>query len=337
MNRFFKTAVSAALAGAVLLAAGGCAKSPAASSSSAPASSQTDKNLTIHYGYQPGQAQIVAADQMGYLKDEFSKDGITVELDKFASGPSLISALTAGSVDFGQVGSLPAIAAKANNVDLHIVGSYIKSEKITGLIATPKSGISKIADIKGKKIGVTVGSSGQEFLYIYLNSVKLKPTDIQIVNLQPGDIVSSLTSGNIDGAVTWEPYLTMTTSKGVTQLVADGEGYKKEEDVIIATQKFLQAHTDASVRILKVLDKAAKWLQSNPDDGVSLAAKNAGVDAAALAPTLSKADLSIGLSSEDITSISQTEKFLRENDIIRKDVDVKQLVDTSYLKKAGVK
>lgn len=335
MKNLWKLSFAAAATVALLLSAG-CSKTATQSASSA-AGSKSDKNIVINYGYQPGHAQVSVADQLGYFNDEFAKDGITVKLQKFASGPSLISALTAGQLDFGQVGALPAIAAKANNVDIQAVGSYVKSNKITGLIALKKSGITKIADIKGKKIGVTVGSSGQELLYIYLNAAKLKPTDIQQVNLQPGDIVSSLTSGNIDAAVTWEPYLSMTVSRGLTNLVANGEGYKQEVDVIIAKGAFLKAHPSVAARVLKTLQKSATWIQNNKTEALTLTAKDAGLSASVLEPTLDKADLDVNLTSGDIASLSQTEKFLKTNAIIRRDVNIKALVNTSYLKKAGIK
>ncbi len=308
------------------------ASEPASASPAAPAS-----GLVIRYGYQPGQAQIVIAQQQGLLEKEFGKDGIAFELSKFASGPALISAITGGSLDFGQVGDQPAIQAKANNVDIKAIGVYTTTEKANGLIVSAKSGIAKIEDLKGKKVGVTIGSTGQQLLYIYLKSVGLKPTDIQQVNLQPGDIVAALVSGNIDAAVTWEPYITLSVAKGAAKQIVDGTGYKKEVDVIIGTGKFLQANPDVTARILKVLDEAQKWIADNRDEALAIVAKDAGLDPAALAPAYNKVNLDIRLTDEDIQSVRDTEAFLKENNIIRTDVDVDSLIDISYLQKAGLK
>ncbi len=146
--------------------------------------------IVVKYGYQPGHAQTVVAQQKGFYAKELG-DKVAIQLVKFQSGPSLITALTSNQLDFGQVGDQPAIQAKANHVDLKIIGKFLYSDKVNGLIVREDSGITSIKDLKGKKVGVTVGSTGQQLLYIYLDSVGLKPSDIKQVNLQPGDIVSS--------------------------------------------------------------------------------------------------------------------------------------------------
>jgi sulfonate transport system substrate-binding protein len=296
-----------------------------------------DKNIVIRYGYQPGHSQVVIADKKGFFKEEFEKDNITFEFSKFQAGPALITSLTAGQLDFGQVGDQPALSAKANNVDLKIIGKYISSNQVNSLLATKTSGIKAVGDIKGKRVGVTIGSTCHQLLYIYLESVNLKPSDIQQVNLQPGDIVSSLISGNIDAAVTWEPYVSITIAKGVTNKIADGVGYKKEVDVIIANNPFLQQHPDVSARILKVLDKAGKWIKENQEEALKLVGADAGVEPAVLAPMFSKVAVDdVSLNAEDIEAIKKSQDFLRKYGLIKKDVDVNSLVDTKYLQLAGL-
>lgn len=330
------SAGSAAPASSASAAASTAAASESASASTAASAAASGAGVVIRYGYQPGHAQIVVAQQQGLLDKEFGKDGIKFELSKFASGPALISAITGGSLDFGQVGDQPAIQAKANNVDIKAIGVYSTTDKANALIASKTSGITKIADLKGKKVGVTIGSTGQQLLYIYLKSVGLTTADIQQVNLQPGDIVSALVSGNIDAAVTWEPYVTLSIAKAGAAQIADGTGYKKEVDVIVGTSKFLQANPDVTVRLLRVLDQAQQWIAGNRDQALAIVAKDAGLDASALAPAYNKVSLDIRLTDEDIQSVKATEAFLKENNIIRTDVDVNSLIDTSYLQKAGL-
>ncbi|MFL0195282.1 ABC transporter substrate-binding protein [Clostridium sp. WILCCON 0269] len=294
------------------------------------------QNIVIKYGYQLGHTQIIVARDKGWLKDEFEKDGITFQLQKFSSGPPMIEAMTGKRLDFGQVGDQPAIQARANNVDIKVIAAYGTSEKADALIATKKSGINKISDLKGKKVGVTIGSVAQQLLYIYLKSVGLKPGDIQQVNLQPADIKSSLLSNNIDAAVIWEPVVTQTVSTGTVDQIADGTGYKKEVDVIIAQNSFLKQHSDIAVRLLKVLNKTAKWIEANPEETIKIISKDTGVAEDVLKPGFDKTSHSLNITDEGIQSVKDTAKFLRENKIIRKDVNVDDLIDLSYAKKAGI-
>jgi len=91
---------------------------------------ESTTGVVVRYGYQPADATLVNAKEKGFFEEEFTKDGITFEFSKFASGPPMITALTAGSLDFGQVGDQPAIAARGNNVDIKAIFSYAEVLRI---------------------------------------------------------------------------------------------------------------------------------------------------------------------------------------------------------------
>ncbi len=328
-KRMIQTAIIAAFLLAVLA---GCAQSGV--SDAVPAAS--DK-LVVKYGYQPGHAQAIIAQEKGFYTKYLGEE-VEVQLIKFQSGPSLITAITAGQLDFGQAGDQPVIQAKANNVDLKIIGKFLFSDKVNGLIVRPDSGIKDIADLKGKKVGVTVGSTGQQLLYVYLKAAGLKPADIQQVNLQPGDIVSSITFRNIDAAVTWEPYLTLTQQQGTTIQLADGTGYKTEIDVIFGRNAYLKEHPDIAQGILKAQYEAGQWIEQNRDEALAIVAKDAGLGEDVLRPIFDKVQVNhVNLTDEDLESIRESIAFSVEYQLIPGLFDVSDFVDTQYLANAGLR
>jgi|AGTN01.1.fsa_nt_gi ABC transporter, substrate-binding protein, aliphatic sulfonates family len=321
-----------AIAAVLLAVLAGCAQS--GGNDAAPAESG---KIIVKYGYQPGHAQAIIAQEKG-LYAKYLGENVEVQLVKFQSGPSLITAITAGQLDLGQAGDQPVIQAKANNVDLKIIGKFLFSDKVNGLIVRPDSGITGIADLKGKKVGVTVGSTGQQLLYIYLKSVGLKPSDIQQVNLQPGDIVSSITFRNIDAAVTWEPYLTLTQQQGTAVQLADGTGYKSEIDVIFGRNAFLQAHPEIAQGILKAQYEAGQWIEQNREEALALVAKDAGLGVEVLRPIFDRVRVDdVNLTDEDLESIAQSIAFSVEYQLIPELFDVSDFVDTQYLADAGLR
>jgi len=312
----------------------GCGKSNTNTETTEGANS---KDIVVHYGYQPGHSQIVVAKEKGWLDEEFSKDNITIELDKFASGPPMIEAFTGNRVEFGQVGDQPALQAQANGAKVKAIALYATASKTNQLLATSNSGIKSISDLKGKKVGVTIGSVGHQLLYILLDSVGLKPSDIEVLNLQPADIKSSLASNNIDAAVTWDPIATQIVTEGIAQLITDGEKYKLSTNVIIANSDFLKEHGDVAERLLKVLDKAQKWIDENKEEALEIVSKDSGYSVEVLKPTFEKTDRSIQFTDEKIQSIKDTGKYLYDNKIINKEVNVDDLIDKTYLNNAGIK
>jgi ABC transporter, substrate-binding protein, aliphatic sulfonates family len=294
------------------------------------------KPLVVRYAYQPGNPQIVIARDKGWLKDEFEKDGIAFEISKFSSGPAVIEALTGGQLDFAQAGDQPFIQAKANNVDIQMIAEYVATEKGEVLLATKKSGIKTIADLKGKKVGITVGALTHQLLYIFLNSVGLKTSDIQLINLQPADIRSSLESNNIDAGITWEPTASQILSSGSTVKITDATGYKNCICLIASPRKFLSEHEDVTVRLLKVLDKTVKWIKDNREEAIAIVAKDAGIDKSFIEPVFNTSSFDLAIPDKDVKSVKDTARFLRKNGIIRKTVSVDELINRSYLKKAGI-
>ena len=191
--------------------------------------------------------------------------------------------------------------------------------------------------MKGKKIGVTIGSVGHQLLYILLDSVGLKPSDIEVLNLQPADIKSSLASNNIDAAVTWDPIATQIVNEGIAQLITDGEKYKLSVNVIIANSDFLKDHEDVAVRLVKVLDKTKKWIEENKEEALEIVSKDSGFSVETLKPSFEKTDRKIQFTDEKIKSMKETGKYLYDNKIINKEVNVEDQIDKTYLEKAGIK
>lgn len=297
---------------------------------------QAKEPVKVRYGYQPGHAQIVVARELGFLKEEFEKDGVTFEFEKFVSGPPIIEAFAGNRLDVGQVGDQPAIQARANNIDIKAIGVYGIGTKALGLVAAEGSGINAIKDLKGKKVGFVVGSVSHQLLYIYLKSEGLKPDEVKQVNLTPADIVTAITAKNIDAAVVWEPFISSIEANKAGKFVKDAEGYKENVNVIIAGNAFAKKNPEVVSRLLKVLDKAEKWIKENPDKALEIISKDSGFKPEVLKPSFDKTILDLRLTEAAVKSITETAAFLRENNVIRTDVDARELIDDSYLKAAGL-
>ncbi|KMT21156.1 ABC transporter substrate-binding protein [Clostridium cylindrosporum] len=313
----------------------GCGKEEKASPTNA--NTTTKKNLVVRIGHQPGHLQPILAEKFGYFKEEFEKDNIKIELKEFAAGPPIIEAFAAGELDLGLTGDQPALQGKANNIDLKAIASYGATESGNALIAAKGSKVEKIKDLKGKKVGVTIGSVAHQLILIQLESVGLKQSDIKLVNLSPGDIYTSIVSKNIDAAVTWEPNISKAVSSGAAKIIADGTGYKYNVNIIVGNNKFLKENPDITARILKVFNKTVDWADKNPDEAIDIIAKEAGLDKSAFDASFKKFSRDLPLDKKRIDSIEQTAKYLKKNNIIRTDINVNDFIDTSYLEAAGIK
>jgi sulfonate transport system substrate-binding protein len=315
----------------------GCGSSATKTENKESASAQQSPPAKIRIGYLPSMAQaaFIVAKEKGWFEEEFGKETV-IEYQKFLVGPPLMEAFAGDRLDMGFVGDQPVIQAKANNIDIKIVGLCSATEKGAGLVVPVGSSISSPKDLAGKKVGVSVGSIFHQILLLYLKDNGLKPSDIKLVNMNPPDMKSAIATQNIDGAVLGEPWISMIEYEQTGRQIADTTGVKLNLNVITASTAFTRENPETIKRVLKVYDRAAKWLHDHPEEGFDLIAKATGMNREIVAKAVPKANYSVQLTDEAVRSITDTTAFLRENNTIRTAVNVKDLINSSYLKELNL-
>src|SRR5881397_464969 len=100
--------------------------------------------------------------QKGLLEKEFSKDGISVVWVQSAGSNKALEFLNAGSIDFGSTAGSAALVAKINGNPIKSIYVYSRPEW-TALVTAKDSKITKVADLKGKKIAMVRGTDPHIF------------------------------------------------------------------------------------------------------------------------------------------------------------------------------
>ena len=134
----------------------------------------------------------------------FRKNGLDVELIHIPSSSRGIQAILAGEIAFSFMDGVNAAQANLKGANLVLVAGAT-NRQVFSLMA--KSDIKRIADLKGKKIGITrVGSSTHTSALYALSSAGLKTTDYQLLPLlEVPNIFTALSAGQIDAGVVSPP------------------------------------------------------------------------------------------------------------------------------------
>lgn len=199
MNRYIRIAAWAA---ALPLAAG-----------TAVANAQ---DLVVGAAGNVGGMAVFVAQEKGF----FAKNGVDVKVEIRNTGSELSKGLRAGTFDFAPAAFTNLPAALERGLDVrgivgYVGGSYSKptTDEMVALVAGPNSGISKLADLKGKKIGVTFGSTGDAYFQAALEVAGLTINDVDRVNTRPPSLTSVVDTGGVDAIVAWEPFIYRTVQK----------------------------------------------------------------------------------------------------------------------------
>ena len=217
------------LAMAALIAPGalaGCSSAApvgaTASLSGTASAAQADvSNVTLHIGDQAGtgaQALLTAAGLVGKLP-------FKAQWSDFTSGPPMLQAMGAGSVDVGGVGNAPPVFAAAGGDQIAIVGALQANPRGSALLVPKGSSIRSLAQLRGKRIAVAQGSSADYHLLTVLTKAGLSVHDVTLVYLQPAAGLAALTSGHVDAWDIWSPFVEEGESMNGATAIVTGQGY----------------------------------------------------------------------------------------------------------------
>lgn len=180
---------------AAIAALSACAGSDSAGSAG------SGKKLPIKVGYiadYNGAALLALGNEEGY----WDQAGLKPDFVPFTNGPLAIQALGTNNVDVAYIGSGALWLPASGKAEIWALNTVSNADRV---IAQP--GISSISDLKGKKIGVPAGTSGDQLLSLLLKKEGLKRSDFDVVSMDPSTAVSAFASGQIDGAALWYPLI----------------------------------------------------------------------------------------------------------------------------------
>ena len=144
--------------------------SQAEETSTEVSSSQTDGKpmefspIKLRIAYMPNMGSasaIIAARDGGF----FEEVGIIPELVQFQGGPAEIAAMASGDIDISQIGHGAHALCIEGQAQIFGLDLYGKSDEV---IANKEKGIEKIADLAGKRVAVTAGTSSEIVLDLAL-------------------------------------------------------------------------------------------------------------------------------------------------------------------------
>jgi sulfonate transport system substrate-binding protein len=218
----------------------------------------------IRIGYQKNGVLVIARQQAA-LEKHFAPQGIEVKWVEFSSGPPMLEAMNVGSVDYGAVGDSPPIFAQSAGAAI----VYAAGQPITngqGILVPANSTIRSVADLKGKRVGFTKGSSAHNVIVQTLEKAGLTYADITPVYLTPPDAGPAFANGSIDAWSIWDPYFAIGETKQNGRILVNASEITKTNSFYIANRDFAKTRGAVLQQIIDVTSSTAKWAESHRDE-----------------------------------------------------------------------
>jgi sulfonate transport system substrate-binding protein len=253
-------------------------KQPSPSAPASPGRSADPVNLadvTLHVGDQAGagsQALLTAAGLIGKLP-------FKVSWSDFTSGPPMLQAMSGGSVDIGSVGDAPPIFAAAGGSQIAVVSALRANPLGSAILVPANSPIHTLAQLRGKKIAVTQGSSANYHLLAILKKAGLTIHDVTPDYLQPPEAEAAFSAHQVDAWDIWSPFIEQTTAQSHARVLATGAGIGLTYSFVVASKSALADPAKAAAirDYLRLLDQAYHWVATHSSAWAVTWAKASGL------------------------------------------------------------
>lgn len=206
---------------------------------------------------------------VAYIKEIAPKCGIKVNEHVFSKGVDVMQAVIAGELDVGAVSSEAAISARAKNTPVLAVAGFARGG--ARLIARSDTGIKSIAELKGKKVGVTRGVIHEILLVAELAKHGLTWSDspgkdVQLVYLGFPELNQALLGKDVDAVMQSEPQSSQAINKkfGTEILKPYDTPIGEPVRTLVMTEKFYTEQRPLAEKFMRCFVEATKTFIDNP-------------------------------------------------------------------------
>jgi ABC-type nitrate/sulfonate/bicarbonate transport system substrate-binding protein len=211
---------------------------------------------------QPVVGLVFIADEKGFFKQR----GVNAVIRTYEAGVLAVDALLAGEVDVATATEFVMVRKSFDNDSIRTF-AQIANTNATELVARKDHGIEKIADLKGKRIGLTRGSVADFFLGSYLKHNNVPFSSVEMVDVVPLATEDALSKGSVDAVVTWEPYTTRIKKhlgKNAVSWPVRGRG--DYYFLLLTKDEFLRVSPATAEKMLRALIDAEGFADKHPEE-----------------------------------------------------------------------
>lgn len=257
----------------------------------------------IRIGYQKNGVLVIAR-QRRTLEEHFAGQNIGIKWLEFSSGPPMLEAMNVGSIHYGAVGDSPPIFAQAAGAAI----VYAAGQPITngqGILVPKDSPIRDLADLKGKRIGFTKGSSAHNVVLLALKKAGLTYSDITPVYLSPPDAGPAFAQGSIDAWSIWDPYFAIGELKQNGRVLVNASEVGRTNSFYIANREFAQRNALILKQIIEVTSATARWAEDHRGDVAQSLSAVTGIPLDIQTIAANRSSFVVGPVTDEIVSTQQ--------------------------------
>jgi ABC-type nitrate/sulfonate/bicarbonate transport system substrate-binding protein len=278
---------------------------------------------------------------VGVEKGIFLKHGVDVKLKVLNTGQEMSKALQAGEAQIiGSAFSNFPVAVERGMAAKGVVGLMgdraVKfSDQPISIWTRKGTGIARIEDLAGKKIGTPVGGTGDEYLGVALQKKGIARDKVQVLNVPPGNLVSALQGGSVDAVVCWEPFGSLVEARVPDAvLVSRGGGYVSYFINMAFRNDVIEKSPELVERYVAGMAEATWATRRNLDEAAEISTRWVpGLDAAIARKALANMIYDARITGQTVAAWDDNVKVLLEQKKLKAPLPWQQGIELRFIEK----
>ncbi len=247
----------------------------------------------------------------------FGQNGLNMTFRKYDSGAGSLAGMMNGEADLA-VGTteFPLVGRAFRKAGIRMIASIAKSELIY-LVGRKDRGIEKASDLRGKRIGTTLGTIAEFHLgrFLELNGMNMK--DVVLIDVKtPAEWVNAVVNGDIDAVATAQPYARSARERlGANAVFWSAQSHQPQYALISSTAEWISQHPELVKRFVKALAEAEEYLIRHPAEAGAIVQARLDLDAAYIETGWTQNQFSATLDQSLILAMEDEARWMMANNL----------------------
>ena len=228
----------------------------------------------------------VAPLYLGVDKGYFSDEGLDLKLELAQGGAAIVPAVMSGQYQFGFSNTTSLLLATDKGLPLKVVASGNQATEdpqkdFAGILVKSGSSIKTPKDLAGKKVAVnTLNNINTTTINKLVRDAGGDPKTVQYVELAFPDIPAAVAKGDVDAGQVVEPFLTVGTDQGMTNIGSNYAGVQPSLQVAMyfTSVPYMQQNAATVTKFTNAMNKSLTYAQEHPDEARAILTKYTKLD-----------------------------------------------------------
>jgi NitT/TauT family transport system substrate-binding protein len=230
--------------------------------------------ITVPVSSWPGYGYVQLAQQKGFA----AKQGLDLHIFEFNDPQVIVHAYLRDELQVAQLTTVEAVDICSRAPERCPVVVLVLNESRGGDQVAARRGIDSIAQLRGRRVGVTLSTLGPYVLSRALETQGLSLADVEVRNITLASMPDALAQGTVDAVAFFPPYSEYAARKGVAKRLFDSRAIPGEIfDVLVVSPEYLARHRQALVGLLRAWQAAHDFSRQQPAQARAVMARWQGL------------------------------------------------------------